>query len=71
MEGFTSADAWAKLTNAERIEHCRIAAREAEASAKSAAPALREVYTTLAAKWLVLADQLESHAGSAHQAQSG
>jgi hypothetical protein len=54
MDGF-SAESWSKLTNAERIERCSMASREAETFAPSATPHLREVYKTLAAQWVTLA----------------
>jgi hypothetical protein len=58
MDGFT-ADLWSKLTKAERIEHCRLAAREAEAYARSASPESRQAYKNLAAQWHRLAAEIE------------
>ena len=58
MDGF-SADRWSKLTNAERIEHCQMAAREADTYAQSASPELRGMYEQLAAQWRGLAAEIE------------
>ena len=58
MDGF-SPDQWSKLTNAERLEHCRMAAREAEAYAKSASPDLRELYNNLTAQLHLLAAEIK------------
>ena len=57
MDGFT-AERWSKLTNTERIEHCEMAAREADTFAKSASPELRTMYEQLAAQWLALAAEI-------------
>jgi len=55
------ADQWSKLTDAERIQHCRTAARQTEAYAKTAGPDLREIiYKDIAAQWDNLADELEA-----------
>jgi hypothetical protein len=58
MDGFT-AEGWSKLTNAERIEHCQMAAREADTYAQSATPELRVKYEKLAAQWRDLAAEIE------------
>jgi len=58
MDGF-NAHEWEKATNAARIEHCRMAAREAEAFAEMASIELRPVYTELATSWKVLAAEIE------------
>jgi hypothetical protein len=58
MDGFT-AERWSKLTNAERIEHCQMAAREADTFAQSAGPGLRGMYEKLAAQWQALAAEIE------------
>ena len=58
MDGFT-ADLWSKLTQAERIEHCRTTALEAEAYARSASPESRPAYKDLAAQWHRLAAEIE------------
>ena len=57
MDGFT-ADLWAKLTHAERIEHCRLAANEAERYAKNASPDSRPLYQQLADQWQKLAAEM-------------
>lgn len=54
MDGF-SAERWSKLTDAQRIEHSQIAAREIDTYAESAGPILRERYQRLAAQWRALA----------------
>ena len=54
------ADQWSKVTEAERIQQCRIAARQTEAYAKTARPDLREIYSNLAAQWNNLADEIEA-----------
>ncbi len=58
MDGF-SAETWAKLTNAERLELCRTAAKEAEVCAKEAGPPMRDMYKKLATQWLELATEIE------------
>jgi hypothetical protein len=58
MDGF-SAENWAKLSNAERMEYCQQAAREAESYSRSAAPELRSVYKQLADQWRALATEIE------------
>ena len=58
VDGF-SADRWKKLSDAERIEHCRMAAREADAYAELARPELQTVYKDLAAQWHMLASEIE------------
>jgi hypothetical protein len=58
MDGF-SAHEWEKATNVERIEHCRMAAREAETFAEMASNELRPVYKDLAASWKVLAAEIQ------------
>jgi hypothetical protein len=55
------ADKWSELSKAERIERCRMAAREAESFAKSAGPESRPLYYKLVARWHILADEIESH----------
>jgi hypothetical protein len=62
MDGF-SAGQWAQLTDAERIQYCHMASREAAAFAQSASPALRETYKTLASQWLSLAAEIERENG--------
>ena len=57
MNGF-SAERWSKLTDAERIEHCQMSAREADTYAESQEPRLRERYQRLAAQWRALAIEL-------------
>jgi hypothetical protein len=59
VDGF-SADKWEKLSDAERIEHCRMAAREAETFAQLARPELQAVYKDLAASWHMLAGEIEA-----------
>lgn len=54
------ADQWSKFTEAERIQQCRIAARQAEGYAKTASPDLREIYKNLTAQWDNLADEIEA-----------
>jgi len=54
MDGF-SAERWSKLTDAQRIEHCQMAAREIDTYAESAGPILLERYQRLAAQWRALA----------------
>ncbi len=58
MDGF-SADRWEKLSDTERIEHCQMAAREANAYAELARPELRAVYKDLAAQWDMLAAEID------------
>jgi hypothetical protein len=59
VDGFSS-DKWGKFTDAERIEHCRMAAREADTYAQLAAsPELKKVYQDLAAQWHMLAAEME------------
>jgi hypothetical protein len=58
MDGFSAAD-WHKLTNKQRIEHCVMAAREAESFAQMAKPELRKIYIQLAEQWRALADEIE------------
>jgi hypothetical protein len=58
MDGIT-ADVWSKLTNAERIEHCHMAAKEADSYAQSASPDMREAYKLLADQWRMLAAEIE------------
>ena len=55
------ADKWSELSKAERIERCRMAAREAEAFAKSANPESRPLYKTLVEHWHILAAEIERH----------
>ena len=64
MDGFNAKD-WEKATNAERVEHCRMAAREAETFAARASSELRPVYKELAASWRVLAAEIEAAPGVA------
>jgi hypothetical protein len=59
MDGL-SRDGWAKLSDAERIEHCRAAAREAESQAQIAALKMRDIHKRLAAQWHMLAAEIES-----------
>jgi len=68
MDDF-SADGWAKLSVAGRIERCRMAAREAERYAKSAAPELRDLYWRLAAQWRLLAIEIDRY-GLSQEASS-
>lgn len=59
MDGFAT-EQWAKLTNPERIEHCRMAAREADQFAQQATSSgLKSAYTALAAQWHMLATEIE------------
>ncbi len=58
MDGFKAHD-WEKATNAERIEHCRMAAREAETFAAMASPELQPVYKELSASWKILAAEIQ------------
>jgi hypothetical protein len=58
VDGF-SADKWEKLSDVERIEYCRMAAREADTYAQSASPELKKVYKDLAAQWHMLAAEIE------------
>jgi len=69
MDDF-KADRWPDLSNAERIELCRIAARDAEADAKSAELASRHLYKNLAAQWLMLAAEIERHGDGPSQESS-
>ena len=70
--GDFNADEWTKLSVAGRIERCRIAAREAERDAKSAAPELRDFYWKLAAQWRLLSNEIERHGyGSSKEISSG
>lgn len=57
MDGFT-AERWSELTDAERIEHCQMAAREADTYAQSASAELRGMYEQLAAQWQALAGEI-------------
>ena len=59
-----NADTWSKLSVSERIEHCRMAARQAEADAKTADPASRQIYKNIAAQWRVLAIEIERYGSS-------
>lgn len=52
-------DEWAKLSKAERIEHCRRTAHEAKKSAETAGLEMRDIYRRLAAQWLRLAATIE------------
>ena len=52
-------DEWTKLSKADRIEHCRRTAREAENAAKTVALAMRDIYKRLAAQWRLLAAKIE------------
>ena len=58
MDGF-SAERWSKLTDAHRVEHCQMAAREIDTYAESVGPTLRERYQRLAAQWPALAIALD------------
>jgi len=58
MDGF-SASEWEKATTAERIERCKMAARDAEAFAELASPELRPLYKDLAASWNRLAAEIQ------------
>ena len=58
MDGFSS-DNWEKLSEAERVEHCRMAAREADTYAQLARPELKRVYRDLAAQWHMLAAEID------------
>jgi len=55
-----SGEEWTNLSNAERIEHCRAAAREAESQAQIAGLEKRDIYERLAAQWHMLAEEMES-----------
>ena len=57
MDGLT-ADLWSKLTAPERVEHCRLAAQEAQRYAETASPATRPRYQQLADEWLALAAEI-------------
>ena len=57
MDGFTG-DLWSKLTVNERLEHCRLAAQEAERYASNASPHTRPIYQELAVQWLRLAEEI-------------
>lgn len=57
MDGFT-ADIWSKLTIDERVEHCRLAAQEAERYASNASPDTRPLYQQLADQWHKLAAEM-------------
>jgi HD superfamily phosphohydrolase YqeK len=59
MDGLSGED-WANFSDAERIEHCRAAAREAESQAQIAGLEMRDVYKRLAAQWHMLAEEMES-----------
>ena len=50
MDGF-DADKWGKPSDVQRIEYCRMAAREADTYAQLARPDLKENYKNLAAQW--------------------
>jgi hypothetical protein len=52
-------DEWAKLSKADRVEHCRRTAREAENTAKTEALAMRDIYKRLAKQWRLLAAKIE------------
>lgn len=58
MDGF-NAHEWEKATNAQRVAHCQMAAREAEAFADMASPELQPVYKELAASWKILAAEIQ------------
>ena len=58
MDGFTAHE-WEKATTAQRIAHCQMAAREAEAFAEMASKELRTVYNELAASWKILAAEIQ------------
>jgi uncharacterized protein YaaW (UPF0174 family) len=58
MDGF-NAHEWEKATTAGRIEHCRMAAREAETFAEMASNELRPFYKELAVSWKVLAAEIQ------------
>ena len=53
------AEEWQKLTDAERVRHCRMAAREAETFAQLASPELCQFYKDLTASWNLLAAEIE------------
>ena len=59
MGGTMNDDEWAKLSKADRVEHCRRTAREAETAAKTEAAAMRDIYKRLAAHWRLLAVKIE------------
>lgn len=69
MDDF-SADKWAKLSNAERIEFCRKAARQAEAAAEAETTdrLCIQAYRNLAAQWRALAAEIERDHGSSKEA---
>jgi hypothetical protein len=58
MDGF-DADKWGKFTDVERIEFCRMAAREAETYAQLARPDLKRAYKDIAAQWHLLSAEIE------------
>ena len=59
---FSSAEDWLKLGTAERLEHCRKSARDAESHAATANPPRRDFYNRLAAQWRKLAAEIEREA---------
>ena len=61
MDGFSS-DSWSKLTIEERLEHCRLAAQEAERYASNASPDTRPLYKELAEQWQKLAAEMRREA---------
>jgi hypothetical protein len=56
------ADEFLNLSLAERVENCRLMAREAESgSADSKSPELRAAYSDLAKQGSILADEIARH----------
>lgn len=66
MKDFSAVE-WATLSIAERIELCRVAARQAEADAKTADPPSMQAYTNLAMQWRLLATEIERTHGSSEK----
>jgi len=50
---------WTKLSKADRVEHCRRIACDAENMAKTEGLAMRDIYERLAAHWHLLAAKIE------------
>lgn len=55
-------DEWAKMSVAERVARCHEHAREAIQLANAARPDLKQTYRDIAAKWNVLAAEMENAA---------
>ena len=60
MDEFDVND-WDSLTRLERIRRCGLWAEEAQNFAKSASPAMAEVYLRLARAWVALAVEIEAN----------